>query len=348
MVLVTKSKPRKSAHTQWRQGTHHKKDERYLRHYWPYIPLLLIVVAGLVFSNVWGSGGKGVLSYATDMSVSGLLNGTNTQRTAYSLGSLALNSKLNQAAQAKANDMAARNYWSHNTPDGATPWTFFVAAGYNYQTAGENLAYGFDNSDYTISGWMNSPGHKANILGDYTEVGFGVANSPDFHGTGPETIVVAMYGKPQAVASAPTPTPAATKPTAQPAAKPTTTPTPETPAPTTVAETPAQEPAKQPETNKTQSTPAGAAPSATPKTVTAQNVSRIQLLTNGKAAWSTFVITVFAAVCLGVFILRHGLFWHRTLIKGQKFIMNHKLLDLILVATAVIGFVLTRSAGVIH
>jgi len=39
--------------------------------------------------------------------------------------------RLDSAAQAKANDMAARSYWSHNTPDGQTPWTFMTAAGYN-------------------------------------------------------------------------------------------------------------------------------------------------------------------------------------------------------------------------
>ncbi|HSX17607.1 MAG TPA: CAP domain-containing protein [Patescibacteria group bacterium] len=342
MVLVSKSKRPTTIRTKRRQGHHHKRDERYLRPYWPYIPLLLIVAVGLVFSNLWGVAQKGVLGYATEMSTTNLLNGTNNQRTAASLGSLALNSKLNQAAQAKANDMAARDYWSHNTPDGATPWTFFASAGYNYQTAGENLAYGFDSSDNTITAWMNSPEHKANILGNYTEVGFGVANSSNYQGTGPETIVVAMYGTPQPTAAAPAP--AATKPKAATPA-PTQTPVP-------VAETPQA-------ASPTETTPAASKPKETTttaatgvkkdtKTVTAQNVSRIQLLTNGQAAWSTFVVTMFATVCIGVFILRHGLFWHRTLVKGEAFFIHHKVLDGALIAIAVIGFVLTRTAGVIH
>jgi len=174
MVLVTK-KPRRTtgAPSKQRAGRHHKKDERYLKPYWPYIPMVLIVVLGLAFSSLWGHMQHGVLGYATDMNSSGLLQGTNAQRSSSGLGGLSYNSQLAAAAQAKANDMASRDYWSHNTPDGATPWTFITNAGYTYNTAGENLAYGFDSSDSTITGWMNSPEHKANILNSgYKEVGW--------------------------------------------------------------------------------------------------------------------------------------------------------------------------------
>jgi len=344
MVLTTKTKPRSTTHHKQRQGRHHKKDEHYLRPYWPYLPLVLIVLAGIVFSTLWGATQKGVLGYATEMSAASLLNGTNNQRAVSSLGTLTLNSKLNQAAQAKANDMVARNYWSHNTPDGATPWTFFINAGYDYQTAGENLAYGFDNSDAAITAWMNSPEHKANILGNYTEVGFGFANSTDYQGTGPETIVVAMYGSPHAVAAAP----AASKPTLQ------STPVTSTPAPATQQTPTATEPApvttspaEQPkETNATIVAATPQQPSA--KTIATKNVSRIQLLTKGQAAWSTFAVTALAIICVAVFFLRHGIFWHRTLVKGERFIMHHKALDFALVLLVVAGFVLTRTAGVIH
>jgi hypothetical protein len=74
--------------------------------------------------------------------------------------------------------MAARDYWSHNTPDGQTPWSFITAAGYNYQTAGENLAYGFSTASDTVTGWMNSTEHRANILnGKFKELGVGVEPS---------------------------------------------------------------------------------------------------------------------------------------------------------------------------
>ncbi len=59
------------------------------------------------------------------MSRNGLLISTNTERSSNGLPALSINDKLNQAAQAKANDMVARDYWSHNTPDGQEPWVFF-------------------------------------------------------------------------------------------------------------------------------------------------------------------------------------------------------------------------------
>jgi hypothetical protein len=348
MVLVTK-KPQRTggAPTKQRAGRHHKKDEHYLKPYWPYIPMVLIVVLGLAFSSFWSNMQHGVLSYATDMSSSGLLQGTNTERTNHGYGGLAYNNTLAAAAQAKADDMAARNYWSHNTPDGAEPWTFISSAGYLYTTAGENLAYGFGTSDATITGWMNSPAHKANVLNsNFKEVGFGFANSPDFQGTGPETIVVAMYAAPQAVATpAPTPvaTPAQTKPS-------TTAPSTETP---TAAEQKAAEESvkkadeKPAEANATAAAGVAKPPAAT-KAVTAKNVSRIQLATNGQAPWSMFAVTMLATVAIAVFVLRHALFWHRTLIRGEAFFMHHKLFDIALVSVSVLGYIMTRSAGVIH
>jgi hypothetical protein len=138
-----------------------------------------------------------VLGASSDFSNATLLSETNTERSQKNESSLNLNSQLGAAAQAKANDMAARNYWSHDTPDGKTPWSFVTSAGYNYQATGENLAYGFDNASDAISGWMNSPAHRANILNaNYQDVGFGIAHSPNYQGRGPATIVVAEYGQP--------------------------------------------------------------------------------------------------------------------------------------------------------
>lgn len=94
-----------------------------------------------------------VLAYATSIGNTGLLSATNQRRAAAGVGALSINSKLNQAAQAKANDMASRNYWAHNTPEGNPPWTFITNAGYSYDKAGENLACGFDESNDVITGW---------------------------------------------------------------------------------------------------------------------------------------------------------------------------------------------------
>ncbi len=186
-------------------GQHHKQGPHYIKAYWPYLPMIGILLLGILANSWFARVNHSVLGYATDISISSLLSGTNDQRSANGEAGLGLNGQLDQAAQAKANDMAARDYWSHNTPDGQTPWTFITAAGYSYQTAGENLAYGFDTSSATITGWMNSPGHRANILNtSFTEVGFGIVNIPNYQGSGPQTLVVAMYASPasQAVAAA--------------------------------------------------------------------------------------------------------------------------------------------------
>lgn len=138
--------------------------------------------------------GAHVLAYASEMSHSALLNGTNNARQANGLESLTLHDKLNAAAQAKAQHMADNDYWAHVAPDGTQPWHFFTQAGYSYEKAGENLAYGFMSSQGAIDGWMNSPSHKANVLGDFMDVGFGIVNTPSYQNSGEQTIVVAHYG----------------------------------------------------------------------------------------------------------------------------------------------------------
>jgi len=341
MVLVTKQKRYTRGGAKQRGGRHHKHSDPYLKTYWPYLPLIAIVVVGLLLSNIWSHSNKNVLDYATDLSISELLQDTNDQRVANSLGGLTLNAKLNQAAQAKADDMAARDYWAHNTPEGNPPWVFFTNAGYQYQTAGENLAYGFDSSSHTVAGWMASPGHRANILNtSYSEVGFGYANAANYQGTGPETIIVAEYASPQVLAAAP-----AAPPAAVPSAATSASAAPVTPAPTTP--TPAQDtPHNAVATQKPIVADANRTTTNEPAAI--HKVSRLQLLASNNATWSVFAVSTLAAICLCVFFLRHAVFWHRTLVKGERFFIHHKLLDVGLVLVTVAGFVLTRSAGVIH
>jgi hypothetical protein len=176
--------------------------------YWPYIPFLVLALILLVTSvrgglvSAWIRNPKAVLAYATSVSPQELLNDTNQARQTDGKTKLKINPELTEAAQAKANDMALRNYWSHNTPAGNPPWTFVTATGYNYQKLGENLAAGFIDSRATVNGWLASPEHRENMLdAAYTEVGFGYANNADYTSTGndgPMTIVVAFYGEPQA------------------------------------------------------------------------------------------------------------------------------------------------------
>lgn len=119
----------------------------------------------------------------------------NNNRVQNRLNSLSPNIILEMAAQKKANDMAAKGYFAHTSPDGKSPWFWFKEVGYDFQYAGENLAVNFVDSQDVDTAWMNSPGHRANILnGKFTEIGIATAKG---YYNGRETIfVVQMFGKP--------------------------------------------------------------------------------------------------------------------------------------------------------
>jgi uncharacterized protein YkwD len=112
-----------------------------------------------------------------DPSLQAALTRINSLRAQAGAKPLALNTALNTAAQAFANDMATYRYFSHTGRDGSTPGKRITAAGYNWQTYGENIAYGYSDWNKTITAWMNSPGHRANLLNSrFKEIGLGVKN----------------------------------------------------------------------------------------------------------------------------------------------------------------------------
>ena len=310
--------------------------------------MVVVVLLSLAINNVLSGAHRSVLGYATDMSIGSLLTDTNGQRTANGQTALSLNSLLNQAAQAKANDMASRDYWSHNTPDGQTPWTFITATGYSYQTAGENLAYGFTTAAATVDGWMNSPGHRANILNvAYREVGFGIVDIANYQSSGPQTLIVAMYAAPRATTPVTTPpTPAATVPpksaTGAAGGSPLTT---AEPAPASAS--PA-EPAALP----TPATPKSDIPATVAKTATkdtSQRIARLQLVSSSRnASWSLMAITFMSVGALAFVFLRHGIAWHKVIRRGERFVLHHPLLDIAALIVLGTGFILVQSAGFIR
>lgn len=101
---------------------------------------------------------------------------TNIQRKNNSLSVLTWNNLLSKAATQKAKDMFAKQYFAHNTPDGKTPSDFVLSAGYSFITTGENLALGvFKTEEALVKAWMDSPGHRENILnGKFRELGVSV------------------------------------------------------------------------------------------------------------------------------------------------------------------------------
>ncbi|MEO7364399.1 MAG: CAP domain-containing protein [Candidatus Saccharimonadales bacterium] len=201
MALTTPNKRKPPVAHKRRVGQHHKQSKQYVKHYWPYLPMLMIAGLGLFINSLWTT--PAVLGDSSDYSNAALLDATNNSRGQSKLQPLTLSASLSSAARAKAQDMVAKDYWAHNSPDGKTPWDFLAGAGYQYQAAGENLAYGFRDASSTQTGWMNSSEHRANVLSRaYSQVGFAVVSSPNYLGKGPSTIVVAEYASPtQALAT---------------------------------------------------------------------------------------------------------------------------------------------------
>jgi uncharacterized protein YkwD len=196
-IVKSKTKLHKSGATKKRYGEHHKTNSHhYLKTYWPYLPMLMIIGICLLANNLLVIH-PSVLGATSDLSNQSFLSDTNQQRIADKEPALNLNQQLSNAAQAKANDMVKLNFWSHNSPTGETPWQYITNSGYSYQQAGENLAYGFSSATEVTSAWMNSPEHRQNILNSsFTDVGFGVASSTNYLNKGTETVVVAEYAEP--------------------------------------------------------------------------------------------------------------------------------------------------------
>jgi len=98
----------------------------------------------------------------------------NSERAAQGLAALTGNNQaLNRAAQKRAQEIAVS--FSHNRPDGTQFSTVFGEYGLRYTSCAENIAYGYADAAAVMEGWMNSSGHRANILGGrYTEIGIGV------------------------------------------------------------------------------------------------------------------------------------------------------------------------------
>lgn len=182
------------------------------------VVVVVVVAVQLGFNTLTGGN---ILGDRSQVTITGLLDKTNSARAGQGEQLLTLDEKLTQAAYLKAQDMFERQYWAHDAPDGTQPWKWLGDVGYNYAEAGENLAKGFNTNDTIVTAWLNSPEHRANVLKeDYTQVGFASVEGK-LQGK-PTNIVVALYGKPaesSAVAGVQAPVNAATTASMNPIAR---------------------------------------------------------------------------------------------------------------------------------
>lgn len=102
-----------------------------------------------------------------------VFNLINSQRTKNGLSALKIDSEVQNVARIKAQDMVNNNYFSHNSPTYGSPFDMLKSFKVSYKTAGENIA-GNSSNQAAVNAWMNSSGHKANILNssfNYTGIG---------------------------------------------------------------------------------------------------------------------------------------------------------------------------------
>ena len=98
----------------------------------------------------------------------------NEIRVQNGLSALTYNWELSRVARYKSQDMVDNRYFSHTSPTYGTPFQMIRAFGLSYRSAGENIAYGQRTPQAVVNAWMNSSGHRANILNaSYTQIGVG-------------------------------------------------------------------------------------------------------------------------------------------------------------------------------
>lgn len=101
----------------------------------------------------------------------------NQERAKAGLAPLQFDAALSKVATAKAADMAQNNYFDHNSPTYGSPFDMMKQFGISYMTAGENIAMGQQSPQEVMSQWMNSEGHRQNIMnGSFTKIGVGYVN----------------------------------------------------------------------------------------------------------------------------------------------------------------------------
>jgi uncharacterized protein YkwD len=129
---------------------------------------------------VLGGNGQSDGSGGTNTQAQDILKLTNIERAKVGCPALTLNDKLTTAAQNHAEDMLARDFFSHQNPDGLRSSQRVTATGYDWALVGENIAAGQQTSAEVMNDWMNSDGHRANLLNcGYTEMGVGYLHDPN-------------------------------------------------------------------------------------------------------------------------------------------------------------------------
>jgi hypothetical protein len=161
--------------------------------------LLLALKVSVVFVPIFVPSSASEASAITPKNIVAL---TNTTRREIHAPVLVENISLDKAAQQKADDMVAKNYFSHESPDGKTAMDLILADGYPARIAAENLAVRYTEAEDVETGWLLSPTHRENIVNpEYADIGVGISQGP-YKGS-PAVFVVQLFGRKQGQVAAP-------------------------------------------------------------------------------------------------------------------------------------------------
>ena len=143
---------------------------------------LITLTLALVVGALIGLGGKSEAAPTATRDVlrNSVVHLTNVQRVAHGCRALKYNQTLEKAAQRHANDMAKKNYFSHNSKDGTPWWKVIMRAGYK-DPGGQNIARGFSGASGVVKAWLNSPSHRKNIMNcQFRTIGIGFNGDGDY------------------------------------------------------------------------------------------------------------------------------------------------------------------------
>lgn len=139
---------------------------------------------------------------ASDITGQSVIDAMNVSRGRHALPLLREDSRLDKAANDRIADMEDFAYWAHESPDGRSPFAWLRPAGYDYRTAGENLAAGFETTELLMQSWMESAGHRANILSpEYQDCGVAVIDGST-RGRATGKSIVVLFGSTKSSATA--------------------------------------------------------------------------------------------------------------------------------------------------
>jgi uncharacterized protein YkwD len=151
-------------------------------------PLITVVVVALLSASLPARA-------SDEINVSQVLRVMNEYRAAAGVPALRHDSRLELAARDRMRHMEDEAYWSHLSPNGLSPFIWIKARAYQYTAAGENLAAGFETARLLVASWMESKGHRENILSaDYADCGIAIIEGSTTHPAPGKSIVV-LFGR---------------------------------------------------------------------------------------------------------------------------------------------------------